>query len=308
MVTSVKSELNSLNLESIIKMGIDYDVTEIRKKFLAQFESLRPIEEILNSSDFRELIKNSNNEFSSDSRGQDWAKNAQGNGLIVRREGVTDLLKLTNPDGNLNFSSDFIIADLLAGNGFINQVANDLIPPDKRPQFINSDISYFMYKDCLKNGLFSIWQDAENPFWLKDNSVNAVIFAYGSHHINNRLQAVQEAKRILKSEGRLVLHDFEKKGSVDQWFRDVVSIYATPHPYPHFTKDEMLSLAKRAGLRNITIQYIDDPFKITANTQEDALQMLGEYAINLYGLKKLKGDISQGKRILFGINCNSCFV
>jgi SAM-dependent methyltransferase len=291
-------------LKSIMKTDLSYNLAAIKDKFPGLSSILKGTEEILNSSELEQLIQNSQNEFTLESRGKDWAENAQGNGLLVRGEGVTDLLKLANPAGTLDFSNNFIIGDFLAGNGFINQVGNQKCSSEQSPHFLNSDISYFMYRDSIKNGLFAVWQNADELFWLKDNSLDAAIFAYGTHHINNRLQAVQEAVRVLKPGGRLVFHDFEVGSAVDQWFSNVVSIYATPHPYPHFTKEEMLYLAQTVGLRNIKIQYIDDPFIITAETEHEALQSLGKYAINLYGLKQLNGDTAKALRLLnkyFGI-------
>ncbi len=279
-----------LPLTAIVKTSVYYDFQFLKDNFPKEFKTLHEIESILNSPCFSELIETSNNEFTLETRGKDWADNA-GTGLSVRKYGVKDLLKLLNSDSSLNFSPDYSICDLLAGNGYVNQVANCVLEPGKQPIFINSDISFFMFKDCLKQGLFSVWQDAENLFWLKSNTIDAVLLAYGSHHISNRLQAVKEAVRILKPGGRFVLHDFEENSSMADWFQNVVSNYSkTRHDYPHFSKDEMLSLAEKAGLHDIRIQYIEDPFTMVADTEKKAISKLAEYVIQLYGLSKINGD------------------
>lgn len=273
-------------LESKIKTMIFLDIEETKSKFPQMSQVIKSTEEIVNSHYFDELIYSSQNEFSLDTRGLAWADNAT-KGLLVRQNGVQDILRLANPNGSLCFNPNFIIGDFLAGDGFINQVSNRIIPEEDRPSFINSDVSYLMYGKAKNHRLFSCWQDAKELFWVENNSLDAAIFAYGTHHIEDRLQAVKEAHRVLKKGGRFVLHDFEVGSSVVQWFANVVSCYSTPHPYPHFTKTEMLNLAQQASFNDIKIQYIDDPFVITAKTEEKAINLLGQYVINLYGLQRI---------------------
>ncbi len=287
--TQTNNLVESLNALSLIKTDLFYETIDLKSNFSKIFSVLNPVSNILEHPELKTLIINSN-EFSLEARGQDWKNNAE-SGLLVRQEGVKKLLELLNFDGSLNFSQNYIIADLLAGNGYVNKVANLILEPKNKPQFINSDISYFMFKDTLKKDLFATWQSAENLFWLKSASVDAVLYAYGTHHITNRLQAIQEGARILKDGGRLVIHDFEEGGAMAHWFGDIVTNYSkTRHDYPHFSKQEMFYLAEKAGLKNITIEYIDDPFIIIADTEAKARYALAKYVMDLYGLVKFNGN------------------
>ncbi|MBL1210479.1 methyltransferase domain-containing protein [Geminocystis sp. GBBB08] len=299
------NEENKSGLVSILKTDLFYNIQSLKSNYPQLINTLNCSQSILDSTQLTNLMMNSNNEFSFEARGKDWAGNAD-SGLKVRIDGVKDLLKRLNKDESLNFDSNYTIVDFLAGNGYVNQVANLILGSDKSPQFINSDLSYFMFRDALKNGLFSVWQSAENPFWIKSSSVDAVLYAYGTHHIQNRSKAIKEGARNLKDGGRLVIHDFEEGSPMATWFADIVSNFSkTRHDYPHFSQQEMFYLAENAGLKNIKIEHIDDPFVIVADTKEKALYSLSKYVMDLYGLVKFNGDVNRVLSLIdqyFGIH------
>lgn len=239
-----------------------------------------------------ELLQNAN-EFSESERGNDYTSSIQISPLS-RSEGTIDLLKLAHPDRKLSFSSEYVIADFLAGDGYIEQVASNLLPAHQKPFFINSDISFYMVQHSQRKNLFTVLQPAQDAYWLRHNSIDAVIYAYGTHHIpkHHRLQAVKEGSRVLKQGGRFVLHDFEEGDSMSNWFQEVVNPYGkTRHDYPHFTKEEMLELARVAELRDVEVEHIPDPFVTQASTEIGALGLLAEYVIQMYGLVGLRGQI-----------------
>ncbi|ESY79328.1 methyltransferase [Mesorhizobium sp. LNHC221B00] len=184
-----------------------------------------------------------------------------------------------------------MICDLLAGDGYVNKVARQIFGAARCPTFINSDISQFMVDRCIRDGLFAIWQSATDPFWIKDGSVDGVLMAYGTHHIQRaqRPVAVQAAARILRPGGIFVLHDFEEGSPTARWFADVVSTHSvTPHDYPHFTAGEVLDLFAAAQFDEVTVQRITDPFVFHAGDEESVLQLLAEYVVKMYGLEKLR--------------------
>lgn len=230
------------------------------------------------------------NEFSIEGRGEDYLDSIR---LFpdVRSEGTLDLLRLAHPQGSLEFDGDYIIADLLAGDGYIEETCKRHV--SFAPLFVNSDSSPFMVQQSRQKGMFAVCQFAQDLFWLKDESVDAVIFAYGTHHIERvfRSQAAKEGARILKSGGRWVLHDFEEDGPMARFFGEVVNEYGkTRHDYPHFTGDEMLNLAQDAGLSDIAIEYIADPFVVQAPSKLAAKRLLCNYVIKMYGLVGLENQ------------------
>jgi ubiquinone/menaquinone biosynthesis C-methylase UbiE len=241
------------------------------------------------------------NEFSEDGRGEEYTNSIEIYPL-ARQEGTIDLLKLTHPQRELRFSKSYFVADLLAGDGYINKIANSFLPEEQKPTLINSDLSLYMIKRCLKQGLIGMLQSADDLFWFLPESIDAVIFAYGTHHIpkEQRPQAAREAARILKEGGRWVMHDFEEGSSMAIWFAEVVSNYSkTRHDYPHFTQQEMLSLAQYADLEDVHLDYIPDPFVVQASTESAALSLLAKYVINMYGLIYLNGDIEKTVQLLY---------
>ncbi|GBL16065.1 ubiquinone/menaquinone biosynthesis C-methyltransferase UbiE [Microcystis aeruginosa NIES-1211] len=231
------------------------------------------------------------NEFSTSGRGEDYLESIR---LFpdVRSEGTLDLLRLAHPQGSLEFDGDYIIADLLAGDGYIEETSKRHL--SSAPLFVNSDSSPFMVQQCRKKEMFAVCEFAQDLFWLKDESVDAVIFAYGTHHIDRvfRSQAAKEGARILKSGGRWVLHDFEEDGPMARFFGEVVNEYGkTRHDYPHFTRQEMLNLAQDAGLSDIAIEYIADPFVVQAPSKLAAKRLLCNYVIKMYGLSGLENEL-----------------
>jgi SAM-dependent methyltransferase len=231
------------------------------------------------------------NEFSTEGRGEDYLESIA---LFpdVRSEGTLDLLRLAHPQGSVEFDGNYIIADLLAGDGYIEETGKRHL--SSAPLFVNSDSSPFMVEQCRKKGMFALCQYAQDLFWLKDQSVDAVIYAYGTHHIPRefRSKAAKEGARILKSGGRWVLHDFEEDGPMARWFGEVVNEYGkTRHDYPHFTRQEMLNLAQDAGLFDIALEYIADPFVVQAPSLLAAKYLLANYVIKMYGLSGLENEL-----------------
>lgn len=266
------------------------------------------IETILSRShSFFELVKSSVNEFSNEGRGEDYIKSIEICPL-VRKEGVIELLKFANIERTLSFPPDYVIGDFLAGDGYIEQTANFLLPEGERPFFVNSDISQYMFQICKDAGRFAVLQSAHDLYWLRSNSINAGIFAYGTHHIprSQRSLAAREAVRVLKPGGRWVLHDFEEGGAMANWFGEVVNkLGKTRHDYPHFTREEMLGLAWDASLRDVQLDSIPDPFVVKSATESDALALLATYVIKMYGLIHINGDLDKTIKLLdryFGVH------
>ncbi|UWU68016.1 class I SAM-dependent methyltransferase [Bradyrhizobium sp. NC92] len=268
------------------------------------------------SAAFADLLKLSRNEFTLEGRGSDYVDSIQLS-LFARSEGVMDLLGKMHPHGREGLCSSLIICDLLAGDGYVNKVADRILGAGRCPTFINCDISQFMVDRCVGNGLFAIWQSATDPFWIRDESVDGVLMAYGTHHIprTQRAIAVQAAARILRPGGFLVLHDFEEGSPMARWFSDVVSLYSvTPHNYPHFTEGEVFDLFAIAQFDSVTVQRIPDPFVFHGGDEQSALQLLAEYVTKMYGLAKLRHDKQRVLSLLdeyFGVivtrsSCGEC--
>lgn len=212
----------------------------------------------------------------------------------VRMTGIKQLLKLAVQNYGLeNLPSDYKILDVLGGDGILARAYALLRNGNGfRQPILTGDIAADMVEQALKYNLPAIRQPAQHLF-LKDNSFDAVILAYGVHHISprERLTVCKEAFRVLKPKGRVVIHDFEDGSSIAHWFNKVVDKYSlTGHRCSHFTPDELRLYLAKSGFKNIKIFHLYDPFIISDTEEQHAWERLMDYVLNMYGLEKLIHD------------------
>ncbi|MDQ2881478.1 MAG: methyltransferase domain-containing protein [Actinomycetota bacterium] len=208
----------------------------------------------------------------------------------VREAGVLRLLDLAIGGGGLDAGARFL--DVLGGDGLIARVWNRVSGRSGPIPILTGDVSPQMTLAAVDYGLPAICQPAQRLL-IRDGVMDGVILAYGTHHIErrDRPRAVAEACRVLRSGGRLVLHDFDEKSSVARWFSDVVDRYsAAGHRYEHFTPSEIERYFVEAGLTDMRLIHMYDPFIVTGDTPETALDRLLEYLVDMYGLRLLVKD------------------
>ncbi|KAJ5864523.1 uncharacterized protein N7529_006439 [Penicillium soppii] len=204
----------------------------------------------------------------------------------ARAIGIAKLIGMMRDKGTTR--SRRIILDLLGGDGLICKIAAQLGMSEI--DILTCDISKHMVKAAWDTGVPAVRQRAEHLL-CKDASVDGVLLAYGTHHIDpsSRLNATKEAYRALRPGGLFVLHDFEVGGPMDVWFDDVVDKYSTTgHPFRHFTRDEMQKYFIGAGFQNFQIFEMLDPYSAIAESPEKADLAMGAYLVNMYGLTKLE--------------------
>lgn len=211
----------------------------------------------------------------------------------VRLHGIRQLLTLASPGGTLSsWRPGQVVVDLLGGDGTVARAVELFTAPAHRPTVLTSDMSAGMVRAAQQRALPAVRQAAQR-LRLRDGSVDAVLMAYGTHHIPRaeRATAVSEAHRVLRPGGALVLHDFAERSAVARWFADVVDRYShTGHDYPHFTPDELERLFAEAGLSDVTVGRMYDPLVLTAPTRDEARRRLGDHLRWMYGLTSLPGD------------------
>jgi len=229
------------------------------------------------------------NEFETDDDGRGGSYRRAQRNQMVRARGIRALFALAADVGEVTeIPAQWRLLDLLGGDGLLAQVCRT-IAPQAHDAVITSDMAGHMVSEALRNGLPALRQQAQYLF-LRDETVDAVLVGYGSHHIprRDRPQVAREAARVLLPGGRFVLHDFEEGSPVSLWFSEVVDNYSpTGHQYDHFTVPEMRSLLEGGGLRGISVRRMYDPLVTTGETAAEARGRMADYLMDMYGLTGL---------------------
>lgn len=199
---------------------------------------------------------------------------------LVRWTGSRQLLRLAVPearsDGGAQARSgggaQALVLDALGGDGLLARAS--ALRPGQVPdglRLLTGDASGPMVAAALAHGLPAVRQAADRML-LADRTVDAVLLAYGTHHIPPaaRPGAVAEAVRVLRPGGRVVLHDFEPHSPMADFFRTVVDpCAAIRHDYRHFTRIDLLDLF---APHPVAVRLVDvyDPITVRAATPDGA--------------------------------------
>jgi SAM-dependent methyltransferase len=180
--------------------------------------------------------------------------------------------------------------DALGGNGTLTRIVRASRPPAKIPFIVTSDVSARMIESALALGLPAVRQPLQNLIWFDDCTFDAVIVAYGSHHIplEQRATAVAEAYRVLKPNGRIVLQDFEVGCPTTRWYSEVLDKYTlTGHKFEYFSRHQFHDLLVGNLFTDVEIMDVYDPFVVYAKDARDAKRRLLEYVFTLFALERL---------------------
>jgi SAM-dependent methyltransferase len=208
----------------------------------------------------------------------------------ARTTGIRDLFRLAGCDDEGRFATAHatgrLIVDVLGGDGLLARTRSQHRPTPSQEAVITGDVSANMVAAALAAGLPAVRQPAQRLL-IRSSVADAVIMAYGTHHIPvcERDGALAEATRVLRSGGRVVVHDFETDSPMARWFADVVHHRSLAgHDYVHLTRDGLRDLLGAAGLKDVRVADLYDPFTIERSTEEGARSALANYVAQMYGL------------------------
>lgn len=211
---------------------------------------------------------------------------AQAFNTRARATGIRTLLGLAAPERPTADGERPVLVDLLGGDGLVRKVCQELGLDDF--DILTCDASPHMVAAAWAAGMPALLQRAEQPL-LRDASVDAVLLAYGSHHVppSDRQTVASEAYRMLRPGGAFVLHDFLVGSPMDVWFEEVTDpLSTTGHKFLHFTRDEIDGYLEKAGFDHREVREVDDPYTVVGATPEEAELALGRYLLHMYGLVK----------------------
>lgn len=117
---------------------------------------------------------------------------------------------------------------------------------------------------------------------------DGVLFAYGTHHIDDMGTALAEGFAVVKPGGTVVAHDFFDEGPAGQWFHRIVDKRSkTGHDFPHIGPVQMATHLLRAGFRDVRLHEIQDPFLfVSAPGERRARELALGYIMGMYGLEQ----------------------
>jgi ubiquinone/menaquinone biosynthesis C-methylase UbiE len=227
-------------------------------------------------------------EFDSDDTGRGDSYRRAQTDASVRLTGIRQLLRLALPAP----APASMVLDVLGGDGTVARAVADRTEDDlSMVTVVTGDISGEMVQRALAQGQPAVRQAADFLF-LRNDSVDAVVLAYGTHHIavRQRAAAVAEAFRVVRPGGRVVLHDFAEDSPMVNFFAQVVHPNSCAgHDYPHFSLEHLNDLFRQAGAYPRVINMYD-PLKVVADTLDAARRKMCDYVGDMYGIRHLFDD------------------
>lgn len=217
-------------------------------------------------------------------RGESYRR-AQTRNITARAHGISQMLDFIR---NGTGATRKKVVDVLGGDGLVRRVVDSLGFSDLN--VLTCDISPYMVSAAWRANVPALLQKADHLL-QRDDSVDGVLVAYGSHHVDpaDRATLVREAHRVLRPGGVLVVHDFLVGTPMETWFGEVVDRYSqTGHRYTHFTAEEMRGYLVSAGFDWHEITDLADPYVATGATPVDAELNLGRYLLDMYGLVEVE--------------------
>ncbi|HEU0053760.1 MAG TPA: methyltransferase domain-containing protein [Longimicrobium sp.] len=153
---------------------------------------------------------------------------------------------------------------------------------------VTNDVSPHMFTRAGAWG-FPTREDARRlSRTFREGAFDGVLFAYGTHHIDDMGAALHEGFAVIRPGGTVVVHDFFDEGPAGQWFHRIVDKRSkTGHDFPHIGPVQMAAHLLRAGFRDVRLHEIQDPFLfVSAEGEARARELALGYIMGMYGLEQ----------------------
>lgn len=118
---------------------------------------------------------------------------------------------------------------------------------------------------------------------LSNEKCDVILSIAGLHHFDSeeRQKFYKECKRILKSDGILLIGDVLQGSKQDKWLNEYVNEYnSNGHKGIFFTKEDEKILLENAGFK-VETEYVEYTWNF------NSVEQMCEYCINLFGLNKI---------------------
>lgn len=185
------------------------------------------------------------------------------------------------------------ILDVLGGDGYVwrlleaERVAGGR-GGDGGALVLTNDISPHMFYRAGLWGLPTREDAAHLSRTFLPDSLDGVLFAYGTHHVPDMFDATREALAVMKPGAAVLVHDFFDEGPAGQWFHQVVDRHSkTGHDIPHIGPLQMAVALFAAGFRDVELFETQDPFLFTSGGgAAQARELALGYLLGMYGMEE----------------------
>ena len=176
-----------------------------------------------------------------------------------------------------------IVLDLQAAGGYLSDGVYD---------YLEGDVSLICLEPCdelrarLSIKYYSVSDDVENWCSIADESVDVVLGLAGLHHSEDHQATIDEAYRVLKRGGRIVICDVENGSDMAKWLNCYVNMHNPCGHSGNFIKTGSLSkLFENSGFFSINETLRQVPWRF------ESFESAAKFFKGLFGIEKKEEEI-----------------
>lgn len=199
----------------------------------------------------------------------------------------------------LDLSSNDKVFEFAAGTGYLTLKIAPMVK-EVIAQDISSVTLEISKRKAEELGLKNITYYHElDPNWPKveDESFDKVVCLGGFHHIFDQVGAVQNAHRILKRGGILVIGDFADCSPVQRYFDEVIHNHtATGHKGLFLSKSRMINIGRICDSSEVYVERVKVPFVFSSEEE------IGLFYQLVHALKQTQEEVLQDVKRYMGVH------
>jgi len=180
-----------------------------------------------------------------------------------------------------------VLLDAFGGSGQIASAMSRYLRERNSFDILTADVEIDQIKKAVAKGHPAIALDVSNMGIVKTGVFDSVLLGYGFHHLppERRPRAIEEAIRVVKPRGRLVLHEGMRGGITQKLSHGIIDCHGTsPHLYEHPSYDEVRSYLPKGV--HIEETNIFDPHVIVDTSDKAVEASFLSYYVGHYSLPR----------------------
>ncbi|MEV1155053.1 class I SAM-dependent methyltransferase [Micromonospora chokoriensis] len=181
-----------------------------------------------------------------------------------------------------------VVLDVMGGAGQIALAARRYGLTPAAIEIITADHDTRHVEQANRRHLPAIALDITDLSIVAPESIDHVLMAHHVHHLSpsERLRAVDEIVRCLRSDGTLVIYEGPDTSTTAHLSDTVVDeLSGVPHRFRHPGREELVSLADHPRLTGQETTSVDSPLVFLADDARQARELANQYFIAHYSLQ-----------------------